>query len=98
VVQNRNGTGVARDDRVNLESSQFRRKLRKSVGRVLCKAPLDLDALAKTKIDNQKLVLSPSTLLRINFVEVSKIGSPNYSVCSGQDVGWNGHIDLLRSF
>ena len=46
MVQNRNGTGVARDDRVNLESSQFRRKLRKSVGRVLCKAPLDLDALA----------------------------------------------------
>ena len=46
MLENRDGSGVARDDRVNLESSQFRRKLRKSVRLVLGKALLDLDALA----------------------------------------------------
>jgi hypothetical protein len=45
-LENRHGTRVATDDRVNLESSQVCRKFRKSIRLVLGKTPLDKDALA----------------------------------------------------
>ena len=53
---------------------------------------------AKSKIENR--YRRRSTLLRINYVELSIIESPNYPVCSGQDVaGNNKNLDfrLFRS-
>ena len=33
-----------------------------------------------------------------HFAPESKIELPNYPIGSGQDIGWNGHTDLLGSF
>jgi hypothetical protein len=29
---------------------------------------------------------------------IENLKLPNYPICSGQDVGWNGHTDLLGGF
>src|ERR1051325_10302492 len=62
-----------------------------------CASAAKLKARSKAQCAKQK-----SFFLNI-FLAESKMGNqnlklPNYPIGSGQDIGWNGHADLLGSF